>query len=357
MIAVVIPSYRVTRHILDVIEQIGPEVGAIYVVDDACPDGSGQYVLERCRDSRVHVIFHAVNCGVGGAVISGYRQAVADGASIVVKIDGDGQMDPRLIRHFVAPILDGEADYTKGNRFFEPRSIKAMPTLRLIGNSALSFLCKMSSGYWSVFDPTNGYTAIHANVIMALPLDRIAKRWFFESDMLFRLSTLGCRVIDIPMVAVYSDEISNLNVRRVVFAFATAHLQNTMKRIVYQYFLRNFSVASLELLFGTTFLAFGLMFGGWEWFISSAAGRFASSGEVMLGALPTIMGAQLLLAFLVQDIGGQPSSAIHRRLAAVVEIRRQLETGEHSDKAAPNIVRLVSVADGDVKSPPLSSVK
>jgi glycosyltransferase involved in cell wall biosynthesis len=329
MIAVVIPCYRVTAHILDVIERIGPEVSAIYIVDDACPHGSGRLVQERCTDARVNIIFHERNTGVGGAVITGYRHAVADGATVVVKIDGDGQMDPRLIPHFIAPILAGEADYTKGNRFYEPRGARAMPTARLIGNSVLSFACKLSSGYWSIFDPTNGYTAIHANVVAALPLDRLARRWFFESDLLFRLSTLRCRLVDIPMVAVYSDEVSNLREHRVLFEFATGHLRNTVKRIFYQYFLRNFGAASLQLVFGLALFGFGIFYGAWEWYAKSSAGVFASSGQVMLAALPTILGAQLLLAFMGQDIAGQPSSAIHNRLAAVVELRRQLEPGTY----------------------------
>jgi len=157
--AVVIPSYRVADHILGVIAAIGPEVDRIYVVDDRCPDGSGSLVEQGCDDRRVTVIFHETNLGVGGAVMSGYRAAIADGMDIIVKIDGDGQMDPGLIGCFVRPIIDGEADYTKGNRFFDLEAVRAMPRVRLFGNALLSFMNKLSSGYWNLFDPTNGYTA------------------------------------------------------------------------------------------------------------------------------------------------------------------------------------------------------
>lgn len=343
MVAVVIPSYRVTKHILEVIARIGQEVDAIYVIDDACPDGSGRYVQDRCSDPRVTVVFHQVNSGVGGAVITGYKRAVADGARVIVKLDGDGQMDPRLIPHFIAPILSGEADYTKGNRFFEPRAVRAMPFIRLLGNSALSFLCKMSSGYWSVFDPTNGYTAIHANVVQALPLDRVARRWMFESDLLFRLGTLGCRVMDVPMAATYSDEVSNLSARRVILQFAGAYVCNSAKRIFYQYFLRTFGVASLELLFGTAFFIFGLLYGGWEWYTKAHSGTFASSGQVMLAALPVILGTQLLLAFLAQDVSSQPAAAIHKRLAAVLDLRHQLEAARFPESTEES-VRLANTA-------------
>ena len=184
-VAVVIPSYKVTRHILGVIAGIGPEITRIYVVDDKCPDNSGDFVSANCRDPRVTVVRHEQNQGVGGAVMSGYRAAIADGASVIVKVDGDGQMDGALIPAFIAPILAGEADYTKGNRFFNLEQIGSMPPMRLFGNAMLSLLTKLSSGYWDLFDPTNGFTAIHADAARFLPFDKISKRYFFESDMLF----------------------------------------------------------------------------------------------------------------------------------------------------------------------------
>src|SRR5215208_5561111 len=159
-VAVVIPAFRVSRQVLGVISQIGEEVHRIYVVDDACPEGSGDLVQAQCPDPRVKVLRHQVNGGVGAAVITGYRAAVQDGADIIVKVDGDGQMDPALLHDFVAPIAAGQADYTKGNRFFNLEGLERMPRTRLIGNGILSFMNKVSSGYWDIFDPTNGYTAV-----------------------------------------------------------------------------------------------------------------------------------------------------------------------------------------------------
>ena len=184
-IAVVIPTYRARNHILDVINEIGPEVARIYVVDDCCPDGSGDFVTTNCKDNRVSVITHAENQGVGGAVMTGYNAAIEDGMDVLVKIDSDGQMDPTLIMDFVIPIVNGETDYTKGNRFFDLEKVRAMPTARLFGNAVLSLMCKLSSGYWNLFDPTNGYTAIHADVARHLPFNKISRRYFFETDMLF----------------------------------------------------------------------------------------------------------------------------------------------------------------------------
>src|SRR5262249_27880450 len=171
MIAAVIPCFRVKRHILEVLAAVPPAVERIYVVDDACPEGTGDLVESAVLDPRVRVLRHVENQGVGAATLTGYRTALADGARVVVRLDADGQMDPALIPRLVAPILDGEADYAKGNRFFELEGLRAMPRLRLAGNSLLSFASKLSSGYWNVFDPTNGFTAIHAEVLRRVPLE------------------------------------------------------------------------------------------------------------------------------------------------------------------------------------------
>src|SRR5262249_39074317 len=157
---------------------------------------------------------HEQNQGVGGAVMSGYRAAIADGMAVVVKVDGDGQMDGSLIPYFVAPIINGEADYTKGNRFFDLEQINQMPPMRLFGNAVLSLMTKLSSGYWNLFDPTNGFTAIHVDAARHLPFDKISKRYFFETDMLFRLNTINAVVVDVPMDASYGDEVSNLKISK-----------------------------------------------------------------------------------------------------------------------------------------------
>jgi glycosyltransferase involved in cell wall biosynthesis len=313
LIAVVIPSYKVTRHILGVIAGIGPEVGRIYVVDDRCPDHSGDFVRANCNDPRVVVIEHEQNQGVGGAVMSGYRAAIDDGATVIVKVDGDGQMDAALIPAFVAPILAGEADYTKGNRFFNLEQIGSMPPMRLFGNAMLSFLTKLSSGYWDLFDPTNGFTAIHADAARYLPFDKISRRYFFETDMLFRLNTLGAVVADVPMDAVYGDEVSNLKISRIVTEFSVKHMRNFFKRLFYNYYLRNMSLASIELPLGVLLLLFGLVFGTTHWIAASRLGQATPAGTVMVAALPMIMGVQLILAFLAYDIASVPRRPLHKK--------------------------------------------
>jgi len=312
-IAVVIPSYRVTRHILDVIAGIGPEVARIYVVDDKCPDASGAFVRAHCSDPRVTVLEHAENQGVGGAVMTGYRAAIDDGAQVIVKIDGDGQMDAALLPDFVAPILAGEADYTKGNRFFDLEQIRQMPGMRLFGNAVLSLMTKVSSGYWNLFDPTNGYTAIHADAARHLPFDKISRRYFFETDMLFRLNTLGAVVADVPMDAKYGDEVSNLKISKVVTEFAAKHVRNLCKRLFYNYYLRNMSLASLELPLGLGLLGFGTVYGLTRWIGAAENDVATPAGSVMLAALPVIMGVQLILAFLAYDIASVPTRPLHKK--------------------------------------------
>ncbi len=314
-VAVVIPSYRVKAHVLGVIEQIPASVSRIYVVDDACPDASGAWVETHCSDPRVSVLRNASNQGVGGAVMAGYAQAVADGMDVIVKMDGDGQMDPAALPQLVGPVLRGEADYTKGNRFYDLTQIGRMPAARILGNAALSFMTKISSGYWDVFDPTNGYTAIHARVVQKLPLAKISKRFFFETDMLFRLNIIRAVVADVPMEARYGAETSNLKISSVVFDFSFKHLRNTFKRIFYSYFLRDLSLASIQLLLGALFLLVGTGMGIAFWVQSSSTGVTASAGSVMLVALQIIVGIQLVLGFLAYDIAAVPRRTLYRLLA------------------------------------------
>jgi glycosyltransferase involved in cell wall biosynthesis len=315
-VAVVIPSYKVKAHILGVLAAIGPEVARIYVVDDACPEGSGSFVEQHCNDQRVKVIQLAKNSGVGGATLAGFEAALHDGFHIAVKLDGDGQMNPALIPKLILPIKNGYADYTKGNRFYNLNNLAGMPPIRLFGNSLLSFVNKAMSGYWHIMDPTNGFVAIHTQLLRLLPLTRIEKRYFFESDMLFRLNTIRAVVLDIPMAAVYGEEKSNLRISNVVLTFPRKYGTRIVKRIFYNYFLRDFNVCSLQLVAGGLLMAFSLFFGALRWYQSIASGVPAPSGTVMLAALPLILSTQFLLEAIRYDISQIPSRPLHRMIAA-----------------------------------------
>jgi glycosyltransferase involved in cell wall biosynthesis len=312
IIAVVIPCYRVTNLVLDVIVKIGEEVSIIFVVDDCCPESSGEFVKKNCTDNRVIVLHNLQNQGVGGAVMTGYKAAIEAGVDIIVKIDGDGQMNPRLIPEFVAPIIAGEADYTKGNRFFDLEEIRAMPKIRLFGNAVLSFMTKLSSGYWDLFDPTNGYTAIHADVARHLHFEKISRRYFFETDMLFRLNTLRAVVVDVPMDAQYGDEKSNLKISKIVGEFLFKHSRNFSKRIFYNYYLRDMSLASIELPLGVLLFFSGGGYGIYHWIHSLKEDITTPAGTVMLAALPILIGLQLILSFLAYDIASVPRRPFHK---------------------------------------------
>lgn len=316
-IAVVIPCYKVSKHILSVLCSIGSEVSAIYVIDDCCPEQTGELVMRESKDPRVKVIFNQENLGVGGAVLRGYAEAFANHASIIVKIDGDGQMDASMLPRLIKPIIDGRADYAKGNRFYDLSKLSVMPTIRLFGNSVLSFMAKLSTGYWGLFDPANGYTAINARIIPFLPTSKISKRYFFETDILFRLNTLRAVVLDIPMHAVYGDEVSSLKIGKILPEFLFKHIRNFCKRIFYNYYLRDMSLASLELIVGLAMLFFGIIFGSYRWLQSLNDLTPTALGVIMIAVLPIMVGFQLILAFLAFDISNVPKHPISQDLPPV----------------------------------------
>ncbi len=313
-VAVIIPCFRVKKHVIDVIARVPAMVDRIYVVDDACPEKSGEHVKAQVRDPRVHVIFLEKNQGVGGAMVAGYQRAIDDGYDVAVKVDGDGQMNPALVPRFVEPILEGRADYTKGNRFYRLSSLKKMPSTRLFGNSLLSFWTKLVTGYWQTMDPTNGYTAIHTAILKELSLSRIEKRYFFETDMLFQLGYFRAAVVDIPMEAVYADEQSSLRIMTVLRTFPPKYLVRLFQRVFYEYFVREFNVATVELVAGMGLISFGLIYGVQHWIRAYLTQTQTAIGVVMAAALPTIVGFQMLIAFINYDVGHIPRSAVWKLL-------------------------------------------
>jgi dolichol-phosphate mannosyltransferase len=314
MIAVVIPCYRVRGQISRVLARIGPEVQKIYCVDDHCPENTGDFIEQNIKDPRIQVLRHSARKGVGGAMITGYRQALKDQAEIIVKLDGDDQMDPAYINALIHPVETGQADYTKGNRFYRMEDLKQMPAIRLFGNAVLSFFSKISTGYWDIFDPTNGYTAIHTKVLAMLPLEKIDEGYFYESDLLFRLNTVRAVVIDIPMKAIYGQETSHLRIAKSIPEFFFKHTRNFIKRIFYVHFLRSFDLASLYFLTGIPLFIFGLAYGLYRWIDCSRRGVTATAGTVMLAGLPFLLGCQFFLSFFHHDMQDVPRQPIHPRM-------------------------------------------
>lgn len=300
-IAVVIPCYRVSDTIEQVIRTLPDLVDHILVVDDACPDHSGS-IAEGLALDKVQVVYHEKNQGVGGAVISGYKKALELNCDVVVKVDGDGQMDPRYIPALIEPLFTNEADYAKGNRYYDFRALRRMPKIRLFGNNVLSFLEKLFSGYWNIMDPTNGYTAIHRRVLEKLNLSGIAKGYFFESHLLLNLNLVNAVVRDVPIPARYNNEISSLNIRKTLFEFPPRLFYGLCKRLFFKYFIYDFNMASVYLLLGIPLFLWGFLFGLFQWIDSSVSNTPKTAGTIMVAALPLILSVEMLLQAINIDI-------------------------------------------------------
>jgi glycosyltransferase involved in cell wall biosynthesis len=302
------PAYRAAGDIARVIQAIPDFVSAIFVVDDHSPDNTVEIVSGlAARDGRIHLIRHPDNRGVGGAVMSGYRAAWEAGAAIIVKMDSDGQMDPRYLLPLIDPLLERKADYTKGNRFLHMRALRAMPPLRQLGNLGLSFITKIATGYWNIFDPTNGYTAIRAALVPLLDPGWIDSRYFFETSLLLELSRLRVVVRDVPIPARYDGESSSLSEVDTLFRFPPKLLRGFFRRILIQYFIRDFSTFSFLLLTGLAFTLFGAAWGIYHWRLSDLTHTPATTGTVMIAILPIILGIQFLLQALALDIQNIPT--------------------------------------------------
>jgi dolichol-phosphate mannosyltransferase len=306
-IAAVIPAYGVERDIQSVLGGLPDYIKHIIVVNDASPDSSAELVTAVAkRDKRITLISHTQNQGVGGAMISGFRKALELGAQVVIKLDGDGQMDPVHIPALIKPLIQGKADFVKGNRFRDFQSLQQMPIIRRIGNLGLSFLTKAATGYWGIFDPTNGFFAIRAEVLAQLPLDKLDRRYYFETSMLANLYLIGALVMDVSIPARYRNETSNLSVRRTLIEFPFKLLVTFFRRILLKYYIYDFSMMSLYLMVGIPLLLFGGIFGGIKWIEYASQGVPAPTGTVMLPTLSVILGIQILLSAIEIDMNSVP---------------------------------------------------
>lgn len=302
-IAVLIPCYNVEKHIAAVINGIPQIVETIIAVNDASTDKTATILASlQEEDKRLSVISHKANKGVGGAMKSAFSKALETECNCFIKMDGDGQMDSHFISHLLRPIQQRKAHFTKGNRFTNIKNIKNMPFLRRIGNLGMSFLIKAASGYWNIFDPTNGYFCIHRNALQELQIEGLANDYFFESSLLIELSYTQAKIKDISMPAIYNDEISNLSIRKVLFSFPPRLLKALIKRIKYNYFLYDFNIGSIYLLTGIPLFLFGIIFGAVNWIDYANKNIPAPVGTIMVATLPIVLGFQLLLSAIQYDI-------------------------------------------------------
>lgn len=309
--AVIIPAYRAEKTIALVINSLPDWIQWIIIVNDAGPDHTLE-IAQNCQkqNQRITIIEHDINQGVGGAMLSGYQAAVKLGAQIFVKMDSDGQMDPQYLPALLRPILAGKADYTKGNRFLHETELKSMPMIRRIGNLGISFLSKLASGYWNIFDPTNGYTALTRDTFLQINPANIAPRHFFETSMLIELSKRRAVVQDVLIPARYANEISSLSILKTLVEFPPKLLAGFLSRVGYLYILRDFNAISVLGISGILSVLFGSIWGLIKWIRSDQTGIPASTGTIMIAVLPIILGIQFLLQALMLDIQNVPMEPI-----------------------------------------------
>jgi glycosyltransferase involved in cell wall biosynthesis len=304
-IAVVVPVYNEARHVGEVLASVPDYVDRILAIDDCSADDTVA-VIESYSDPRLILLRTPRNQGVGGATMLGYQNALELGCDVAVKMDGDGQMPPEHLHKLLDALIELGYDYAKGNRFLAGNSLAMMPRHRLFGNVVLTFVNKVASGYWHVFDPQNGYTAITAEALRRIDERSIHSRFFFENDMLIALNCIKARVCDVPIPARYGNERSDLNALRAGITFPLLFIPRFWRRIFQKYVLRDFSPIALFLIVGLLLFTWGVLFGAYHWILSLLTARAATTGTVMLAVLPLIVGFQLMLQAIVLDIQETP---------------------------------------------------
>lgn len=306
VVAAVVPAYKEELMIGKVITTMPDYVDHIVIVDDCSPDDTSGAV-RAVADDRVTLIRHEVNQGVGGAIITAHRAAMELGADVNVVMAGDAQMDPDYLPSLLDRVTTQGFGFAKANRFYSPESFDGMPRYRVFGNISLSFLTKLASGYWNLFDPQNGYTAIRTEVLRRVPLDRVAKRYSFENDLLIHLNILQVSAVDVPIPAVYGEEVSSIRLSKVIPELVNRLTIGYWTRIWYRYVLWSFSPIALLLFLGGAMFLFGVAVTIWLAF-QIAASVVATAATVMLAALPLMIGTQLLVSSLQLDIQATPST-------------------------------------------------
>lgn len=299
-VAVVVPAHNEELLIGKVIQTMPELVDHIIIADDASPDSTAE-AARAVADHRTEVITLPENQGVGGAILTGHTRALELGADVSVVMAGDAQMDPAFLPSLLDPIASGDAQFTKANRFYGPGSFAGMPRHRIFGNIVLSFLTKAASGYWSLFDPQNGYTAIHRAALERLPMDRIAKRYEFENDMLIQLNILRVPARDVPIPAVYGDEVSGMKLSKVAPRILRQLWRGFWQRMWWKYVVQSFSPVALMFFSGLALVGFGFAMGIFV-LVNTIGPPIASPGTVILSVAPFLTGSHLLIMALFLDI-------------------------------------------------------
>ncbi len=309
-ISVIIPVYNVGETIVDFLNKIPDYVDKIYLIDDCCPMSTGIIAQKSAyNSSKLSIIFNKKNLGVGGSVKIGYEKSLLYRSDIVVKIDGDNQMDPKEIKNLLMPIISGDCDYSKGNRFINKNEIENYPRARFYGNIFLSFMSKLSSGYWDIFDPINGFTAIKVDVLKKINIQNVDNRYFFESDMLFNLYLNNVKIKDIPVeIRYHKNQVQNLNVTKETFNFLFKNIHRTYLRIKKKYFMHNFSITSFFGFSSFSLFLFAFLYGGFYWIkYGVISNKLAPNGIVILSVSSLTLAFLFLGVFLYLDSLNNPN--------------------------------------------------
>jgi glycosyltransferase involved in cell wall biosynthesis len=350
-IGVVVPAYNESGLVGDVIRSIPEFVDRVYVVDDCSTDGTWDEIRAAARDvnerttppdqGRLHAdggrsalgavvpIRHDRNRGVGAAIKTGYRRAHDEAIDVTAVVNGDGQMDPAILDRIVDPIVEGDADYAKGNRLSSSDQREQMSAWRLFGNVVLTFMTKVVSGYWRMSDPQNGYTAISGRALDALDLDNLHDDYGFCNDLLVALNVHGMRVTDVEMAAKYGEEESHIRYSRFVPMLSGLLAKRALWRLKVKYVVTEFHPLVFLYALGVAGVAGGLTYGGW----SLAATPTPLDG--VLSLLTVLLGGVAVsLAMIFDRIDNAPLEATADRPRTLERSADPTSDGREQDAAS-----------------------
>ncbi len=300
-IGVVIPCFMGGEITVKLIEKIINYADKVVLIDDKCPLNTGKKIIDKNFGDKVKVIFNAKNIGVGGSTKKGFDYLLKENCEIILKMDADYQMLPEDIPRMCEPIIQEECEATKGNRFTNIEKLFEMPKIRLIGNTFLSYMSKFSTGYWEIFDPNNGFIAFKAETLKKIDLKKTDNRFFFETDILFRCSLKNIAIKNVSIDANYDNNYSSLNPIKEIFPFFIKNIKLLIKRIIYQYYLLDFNVGSIDLLLSILFGFSSFIFGIFLFIRSNITNELTTAGTASIFTILSILSVQFFLSFIYYD--------------------------------------------------------
>ena len=300
-IGVVVPAYNEEKLIKATVDGIPDYVNRIYIINDASTDNTAQ-VIESLDDPRIFVITHEVNKGVGAAIVNGYRQALKENMDITAVMAGDNQMNPAQLPNLLLPIIEGKADYTKGNRLISAEFRGGMNKWRLTGNAMLTLITKIGSGYWHIMDPQNGYAAISKRALMNIEIDTLYTYYGYCNDLLVKLNTFGFRTMDVVMPARYGQERSTIKYSNYMGKVSLMLFRKFLWRLKMKYMILSFHPLVLFYILGMIFVPFGVLFGAYIFIAKMILHWPVSQNYPLLNVLILIFGVQFVLFAMLFDM-------------------------------------------------------